>query len=66
MNTTSDRLFLILSGLIGIRLTKDNIRSKLKTLQTNGIYNQKMKNEMILEVLMAVVELDEKIQSLEK
>ena len=58
--TISEKLFSTLSGLVGVRLTKDNFRSKLKTLQTSGIYNQKMKSEMLIEMLFAISELDEK------
>jgi hypothetical protein len=64
MNTISDRLFLTLSAIIGIRVTKDNFRSKIKLLQKDGMYNQKMKNEMIGELVFAIVELDEEIQNL--
>jgi len=62
----TDKLFLTLSGIIGIRVTKDNFRFKLKQLQTDGTYNQKMKNDMIVELIMTLVDMDEQIQSLKK
>ena len=66
METISDKLFLKMSSILGIRVTKDNLRQKLIILQKDGIYNQKMKNEMIVELIMAIVELEEKIDSLKK
>jgi len=62
----SEKLFLTISGLIGIRVTQDNFRAKLKQLQTDGTYNQKMKNELIVEMIMAIVELDEELSKIKK
>jgi len=64
--TTAEKLFLTISGLIGIRVTKDNFRAKLNQLQTDGTYNQKMKNELIVEIIMAIVELDEEMSKIKK
>lgn len=64
MNTITDRLFLTLSGLIGIRVTKENFRSKLKQLQTDGTYNQKMKSEVLVELVMAFSELEDEVEKL--
>lgn len=64
METISDKLFLKMSSILGIRVTKDNLRQKLIILQKDGIYNQKMKNEMIVELIMAIAELEEKIDEL--
>ena len=66
MKTITERLFLDLSGRVGIRVTKDNFRSKLKTLQTNGAFGNKIKSEMLVELFGVVAELDEEIQSLKK
>jgi len=65
MNIT-EKLFLTLSGMIGIRVTKENFRLKLKQLQTDGTYNQKMKSEMLVEVVMAFSELEEEVEKLKK
>lgn len=66
METISDKLFLKLSNILGVRVVKDNLRQKLVILQKDGIFNQKMKNEMIVELIMFLAELDEKLESLKK
>jgi len=61
MNIT-EKLFLTLSGMIGVRVTKENFRLKLKQLQIDGTYNQKMKSEILVELLMAFSELEEEVE----
>jgi len=65
MNIT-EKLFLTLSGMIGVRVTKENFRLKLKQLQIDGTYNQKMKSEILVELLMAFSELEEEVEKLKK
>jgi len=68
MNIT-EKLFLTLSGMIGVRVTKENFRLKLKQLQIDGTYNQKMKSEILVELVelvMAFSELKEEVEKLKK
>jgi len=65
MNIT-EKLFLTLSGMIGVRVTKENFRLKLKQLQIDGTYNQKMKSEILVELVMAFSELEEEVEKLKK
>jgi len=65
MNIT-EKLFLTLSGMIGVRVTKENFRLKLKQLQIDGTYNQKMKSEILVELVMAFSELEEEVEKSKK
>lgn len=62
--TTSEKLFATISNLIRVRVTQNNFRTMVVKLQTDGAYNQKMKNEILVELVMAIAEQDEQFRDL--
>lgn len=59
--TITEEYFLKLSSLVGFRLTPSNFKQKIQILQTNGTFNQKMKNEALVELILAFAKLEEKL-----
>lgn len=57
----SDNLFLSLSKILGVRVTPDNIRVKMKDLASTGGVTAKIKTDTLVEILVALHELEKKI-----
>lgn len=56
----SDNLFLSVSRIIGIRVTPDSLRAKMDAVASTGGITGKVKTDIIIELLMAVHELEKK------
>ena len=66
----TDNLFLTISNILGaiipIRVTPDNLRVKMNALAGSGGITNKVKTEMLIEIMLAFAELEKKIDSKKK
>jgi hypothetical protein len=54
----SDDLFLAVSNIIGTRVTEDNFRTKMKEVESMRGITHKDKNQIIIEIILAIAKLD--------
>ena len=63
MNITED-LFLSVSKLLNIRVTPDNLQSKLKDINGTMAINGKIKTDILFELMGAIAKLEKKIDDI--
>lgn len=56
----SDNLFLSVSRIVNVRVTPDNLRSKMEAISSSGGITGKVKTDMLIEILLAIADLDKK------
>ncbi len=61
MSKITDQLFLSVSNYAGVRVTPDNLRAKMKDISATGGVNSKLKTDILIELLMAISDLEKKI-----
>ena len=59
----SENLFLSISNILGIRVTKDNLRTQIEAISGSGGITSKVKTEIIKELLLAFDELEKKLDA---
>lgn len=57
----SENLFLSVSNILNVRVTPENLRTKMKDINAVGGITSEAKTNMIIELLLAVDKLDKKI-----
>lgn len=62
----TDDLFLSISNVLGIRVTPENFRGRMQSLSGTGGITNSVKTAMIIEILLAMVELEKKIDKNDK
>ena len=56
----SDNLFLSVSRIVNVRVTHDNLRTKMEAISSSGGITGKVKTDMLIEILLAIADLDKK------
>jgi hypothetical protein len=59
--TLTDNLFLQVSKPLGVRVTPENLRSRMEEASSVGKINGKVKTDIIIELLLAFAELEQKV-----
>lgn len=59
--TITENLFLTISKYLGVRVTPDNFRSKIKDVASVGGITGKIKTDILIELLFAIADLEKKI-----
>jgi len=62
--TTTENLFLSISKILNIRVTPDNLRTNMDAVASNGGITGKVKTDILRELLIAVAELETKVDEL--
>jgi len=64
--TISNNLFLSLSRIFDLRVTPDSLRAKMEQLSGTGTITNKIKTDMLIEIIIAISELDKKLSENDK
>lgn len=59
----TEQLFLTVSNLLNLRVTPENLRSKLKEIDGTMAINNKIKTDIIFELMLAIAKIEEKINA---
>jgi len=57
----TDNLFLSVSRFLGVRVTPDNLRTKINDIASTGGITAKIKTDTLVELLIAFSELEKKV-----
>jgi len=58
--TLSEQLFLSVSNIVGTRVTPNNLRTQIEAISGSGGITNKVKTDILIEVLLVIAELEKK------